>query len=377
MKKIFIASLLLLSISGKYSFAATATCNATDQAACERTPGCRWTPAAGGGNDEGTGGGTPPPQGTCSQCPENTYGTGCKTCPSDYPNSAAGSTAQTDCYEACPENDTLVNNGKWTYTTPKVNWSPNEKTCDDYKELTCDTVDNNVCLSYHVAGDVCELNWKQTSQKPQQYNQQIDNCKKYLEVYRNNDWRIQSACTECITGYHLSGAVTFTFQCQIETKLGVQCDSDNQKCSDLEGPTGIENCQYKSHAKDPQYTWNDTTQSYNYADCTKICEVQEGWQRNEYIYEYTGTEWQRSSSTGNKKCDTGTCILEKGDTCKPTPKDYYANTNECIKCPAGTQTSKEGATSKSDCKITNQTPFCDLTGCFTLPISDTDTITYF
>lgn len=52
------------------------------------------------------------------------------------------------------------------------------------------------------------------------------------------------------------------------------------------------------------------------------------------------------------------------------PKGYYCEAENCFKnkkpCPAGHTTDGTGATKISDCKITTDTEFCDINGCFTL-----------
>jgi hypothetical protein len=54
----------------------------------------------------------------------------------------------------------------------------------------------------------------------------------------------------------------------------------------------------------------------------------------------------------------------------PCPKGHYCPEGNCfenkIKCPAGHTTLKEGATSESECTITDETQFCDNNGCFTI-----------
>ena len=386
MKKIFIASLLLLSISGKYSFAATATCNATDQTTCENTAGCYWTPAASGNDEggtngnEGTGGGTPPPQGTCSQCPENTWGSGCKTCPNDFPNSAAGSIDKTDCYMTCDTTPTDIDFGKWWYTKDTVNWNHVPKTCDDFKKYECTTNQDNLCMSAHLNddGNGCIINWSKanTYQSP---TGQINNCSEYLRVYFNGAWRTQPACMTCKDGHHLSGAVQLAFTCQIENEtLGANCDADSISCQKLKNPNitsgRLIGCE---DTKGKNYTWDAGTQSYNYNECTKKCTVQEGWNTNEYTFSYDGTEWVKGDSTGNTKCDDGYCLMPGETACNVADYGYYAvqNQNSCEPCPGGTTTVEEGAKSKSECVITNATKFCDKTGCFTLPINGT--IKYF
>lgn len=390
MKKIFIASLLLLSISGKYSFAATATCNATDQTTCENTAGCYWTPAASGNDEggtngnEGTGGGTPPPQGTCSQCPENTWGSGCKTCPDGFPNSAAGSIEPTDCYMTCDTTPIDIEFGQKWYKHAKVNWTPNPtpKTCDDFIEYKCDTYTNNFCMSAHLNddGNGCVINWT-TADKPQPPIGQINNCSKYLQVYFNGDWHTQSACMTCENNYHLSGTVNLNFTCQINDKtLGTKCDANSISCDQLGNPTvnrvPLNDC---DDTEGKNYTWDADKQSYDYSACTKKCRVKEGKNTNEYTFSYNGNEWDRGDSTGNTKCDEGSCLMPGETACNVAANGYYAvqNQNNCKPCPGGTTTVAQGATSVDKCVITNATKFCDKTGCFTLPIDVNDRITYF
>jgi|GEM_PF-4804902 len=378
MKKIFIASLLLLSISGKYSFAAVnpVTCtNTVSSDACNTIEGCGWkaTDEAGGGK--------------CTPCDQGWYGAGCTNqCPDDYPTTIGnGAQVKTECVFICQEVEITDNNGNPMGTKkPEQEHIPFTNTDEppscEYTIISCygkGTPDHtHPCTTYHLGQDeqTCEPDYK-----IDYYNNNRpgaggygDQCDKYFMVYENNHYTPVS-CTECDDGYHLN-PTAITDYCGIPT--GNKCDANSISCDQLGNPTGVLWCEDTNGKK---YTWDADKQSYDYSACTKKCRVKENFNTNEYTFSYNGNKWDQGESTGNTKCDDGSCLNPGETACKKAYQGYYAvkGQNNCEPCPGGTTTTDTdgGATSVDECVITNATKFCDKTGCFTLPINGT--IQYF
>lgn len=378
MKKIFIASLLLLSISGKYSFAAVSpvTCtNTVSSDACNTIEGCGWkaTDEAGGGK--------------CTPCDEGWYGAGCtEQCPVSHPTTNGnGAQVKTECVFICPEEEITDDNGNpMGKRTPKQEHIPfinSDETPSCEYTISCYGIappDHiHPCTTYHLnqENQTCEPDYKIDS-----YNNNRpgtggygDQCNKYFMVYENNRYTPVS-CTECDTGNHLN-PTAITDYCGIPT--GNKCDADSISCDQLGNPTVGSECEYTENTAEKYYTWDADKQSYNYNDCTKKCKVKEGRNTNEYTFIYDGNKWVKDKPTGNTKCDEGSCLMPGETACEAADYGYYAikDQNNCEPCPGGTTTVAQGATSKTECVITNATKFCDKTGCFTLPINGT--IEYF
>lgn len=381
MKKIFIASLLLLSISGKYSFAAVnpVTCtNTVSSDACNTIEGCGWKAT----DDDGGG--------KCTPCDQGWYGAGCtEQCPESYPTTIGnGAQVKTECVFICQEEEITDNNGnKMGKKNPKQEYisfiSPNETPSCEYTISCYGTTETPgrkyPCTTYHLAPgkQTCEPDYKIDS-----YNNNwpgaggyVDQCNTYFMEYKNNRYTPVS-CTECDAGNHLN-PTAITDYCGIPT--GNKCDANSNSCDQLGNPTvnrvTLNDC---DNTKGKNYTWDADTQSYDYSACTKKCRVKENKNTNEYTFSYNGNEWVKGDSTGNTKCDEGSCLMPGETACTAAGQGYYAikGQNNCEPCPGGTTTDKEGgATSVYQCVITDATKFCDDTGCFTLPINGT--IQYF
>lgn len=377
MKKIFIASLLLLSISGKYSFAAVnpVTCtNTVSSDACNTIKGCGWkaTDEAGGGK--------------CTPCTQGWYGAGCtEQCPESHPTTIGnGAQEKTECVFICQEVEITDDSGNpMGKKNPKQEHIPfinSDETPSCEYTISCYGIappdHTHPCTTYHLGQDeqTCEPDYKIDS-----YNNNRpgtgsydDKCSTYFMVYENNRYTPIS-CTECVAGNHLN-PTAITDYCGIPT--GNKCDANSISCTQLGTPTGVLGC---DNTEGKYYTWDADKQSYDYNDCTKKCRVKEGRNTNEYTFSYNGNEWVKGDSTGSTECDTGSCLMPGETACDAANYGYYAvqNQNNCKPCPGGTTTEKKGAKSVDECVITNATKFCDKTGCFTLPINDNDTIEYF
>lgn len=392
MKKIHIIFLLSAIITPNITFGADDQCQGKTEAAC-KDANCQWKAdenVENGGICEPCGSGTVGINGECKQCEANQYikDGKCKACPAPYKNSDPGSNKITDCYQKCEPTD--ITNGKKIYqsdgtTIEKVHYSESEtdrKTCEYYETIVCNTVDNNYCQSYHFDTEhkQCVENWNISK-----LDNNSEYCAEKLSYYISNKWESQY-CIKCIdTTHHAVPDETFNITDCLDSDgtskyVGIKkCEANKQACSNLKTRdidyygNGTKSCDSPSG----EYTWNSNENKYNYQDCKMTCRIKENFTTKKITYSYNSERdiWTSQDNGTLERCEHGYCTMKKNSPCEKAYKGYYAinNENECQKCPGGTTTKEDGATSIKDCMVSKETKFCNSKSedsCFTLPIGD-------
>ncbi len=387
MKKIHIIFLLSAIITPNITFGADDQCQGKTETAC-KDANCQWKAdetADNGGICEPCGSGTVGINGECKQCKANQYikDGKCEACPDPYKNSDPGSDEITACYQEC-ETDETVENGEIVFqdsngkSVSRISWSPSQAKCSDYKKIICNNDPNNICQSYHLENNACQPNWI-TETKDNDIN-----CKTYLTLYKNNNWSKTKYCIACKDNYHKNPEETYPIeeQCTLKNQTSPvtetrSCEANKQACSNLKtrdidySGNGTKSCDSPSG----EYTWNSNKNKYNYQDCKMTCTIKEYFTTKKITYSYNSERdiWTSQDNGTLEGCETGYCTMNGTSPCEPAAKGYYAkkDENKCQKCPGGTTTTTDGATSIDACKVSKDTQFCNSSGsCFTLPIGD-------
>lgn len=189
--------------------------------------------------------------------------------------------------------------------------------------------------------------------------------------------------TKCRIAYFISGngTCTFPFNHQKQTLSAVKDNSCDGKVSAFWVRSGNDNL-YKININYGATAYFDC-ETGEYTTPTRI--------EKDCVAGYTFSHYSAIlTHTDGSPCNTSSSTLYSNQTIKSTnytlsgecpillltvqpkkcPKGYYCEAENCFvnqkPCPAGHTTDGTGATKISDCKITTDTEFCDINGCFTL-----------
>lgn len=363
---------------------------------CNVIPGCYWV------------------EGSCEKCPDGKYGAGCTgSCRDPFINSRVGATDINECYDTCPSTKKIPN-GQITYPD-KVFYNDKketQETCDTHKQIICDRITDDPCLSFHVDGDNCVISWRGSeTEKP---NPQIDNCKEYLQYY-TSFWNTTRNCLTCKEGYSLKESESVIMpdpknKCGIineDVAVGRECMIKTIECATalkeeiISAPDDLSKRKWVLSDQKIQgvVEWDST--QYNYSNCSGEYTGTNDYGETKPITctgitydpnsnKYRWNECRLGTSTG---CPDGKCIMPMpGESdCGDAHRGYYAESNnsnnsnniKCQACPGGTTTNGTGKKGKSACQIKiggtgTQTEFCDSTGkCFQLNRTDQQYPQYF
>lgn len=308
----------------------------------------------------------------CQACPNGTYnsdGTGCTTCPEEYPyttiSNGIGATSIDSCFKKCNETcaNKTVANGKYSRTEG----SPSEAYYGNYCSctLTCNqSSTSDSCDGYHVAatGATCEPD-KSELKETDEYKyfefttSATDEPKQYITECKKDDQHFEYSGTKCSTTY--GACIDNTHSCASDTTI-----------DDADAPSGINPNTIEITGN---VTWNNENKAWDYSACRLTAEfnIFDSTTYGKKTYKFQDKQWTLvPDSTQIIRCGAGYYYNQTKDStqCSQVEAGYYSpdTDTERYACPGGA-TSNTGAKAKTECFINTETQFCNNDGtCFDL-----------
>lgn len=293
-------------------------------------------------------------------CTSGTYSNNiiCKGCPDDFPQSAPGASAITQCYKdcsvqcipvTCPSNSTCTQtntmyNGTWYYGG----------SCDAVPQ-NCEIVEIICNENYYLNGTICKPCPTNTTSPAGSTS--IEQCTPVLcddGQYLNN-----ITCENCPDGYpHSDPNATSQYQCY---------DNCTTPCvNPTNCPVANATCTYGANPNSGHLYYGAST-----CDAAAlVCPVDEFTCISGYGLNSTGDGCvlcpagtysingvcepcpdgyiSGAGATACEPCPAGTISNTAGTACEPCPENTYWNNGTCLPCPPG-YTSVPGSTSINDC----------------------------
>ena len=309
---------------------------------------------------------------TCSQCGTGKYSAAgaesCSTCPTAYPNSAAGSDAITDCYMNVSDGY-YVKTAKDTSTTQcsagtskaahKVNYNSTSScttcaagtysaagaaSCSTCSAGTSSSAGASLCTNcskgtYSAAGaascTACPTGYTTAGAG----TTQISSCYMSVAAGKYVAKAGDSSATACPNGQYRSGSHTVYYG---KTSSCTACPDGYPKTSST-GSTAATQCYMEVSAGYYVKTANDTT-------ATKCLA---GTAKEAHTVNYGGTSSCGSCAAGTYNTGTGS------SSCTTCPAGYYCTggSNKTV-CPAGTYRTTTGGTALSSCTTCPAGSYC-------------------
>ena len=284
----------------------------------------------------------------CEPCTEGAYydssSKTCKSCPSEYPNSAAGSVnGKSDCYKPCetipvtgghrvPSSDKAYYNTQCTYTTQ----------CNTTGATNCSN------MGFHPDGDNCVPDVRECGGG------------NGFQFYANNGTFTQCYVSSC-TNTNESLIPQGDYVCN-GAPYGV-CMTNAIPCNTTTPGLNASAC---SGTISGNATLNGGTYNLSQCACEKTSvSISNGNAGEKCFYNGTSNRFDIGCTYTVISCNDGYCSTD-GQSCVTVPENKYkSGEKDCVQCPAGSYRSG----SETKCYWNNQTLFTDKNGSFTIPAS--------